>query len=109
MSGETEGLTDRQVRDRVRQIADRHLFSMIDLVRRRADADGLWEPPGDLAEWGDGSGLVAIYRQQVLAPAREALERAESELAGLVAAVEAEKRRKIGPGYRPIRSDGAAG
>lgn len=104
-----EELTDRQVRDRVRQIADRHLFSMVDLVRRRADSDGMWEPPGDLAEWGDGSGLVAIYRQQVLAPAREALERAESEIAELVEAVEEQKRRRIGPGYRPVRSDGAAG
>ncbi len=94
-------LSDAEVRKRVRDTADRHVYAVHDLIRRRTDRDVMWEIPGDLDKNGDGTGLIAIYRQQILGPERAELERAEAELQQIERAIEERKRRLIGPTYRP--------
>lgn len=108
MTGEPARPSDAEVRDRVRRIFDHLLFAEIDVCRRRTDPDGLWAVPGDLADYGDGTGLMAIGEQQLIKPMREALDRADRELRALRDEVEADKRRRIGPGYRPAKGAGAS-
>ena len=101
----TGRLSDAEVRERVRRIGDRYLLALAEVLRRRTDRDGGWEVPGDLDQYGDGSGLAAILDQQIIGPVLAATEQAAGELAELREAVEADKRRRFGPGYRPSGSE----
>lgn len=94
-------LSDAEARKQIQDSADRHLYAAHALIRRRTDQDIIWEIPGDLNAYGDGIGLIAIYRQQILGPERAELERAEAELRQIEEAIEDRKRRVIGPGYQP--------
>lgn len=81
----------------------------MDIARRYADADGFWEPPAYLGESGDGIGLLNVGYGQLLRPMREAVQRAEAEMAALREEIDADVARRIGvPGYRtPTGTDAA--
>lgn len=96
----TERLSDAEVRERVCRIGDRYLLALADVLRRRTDRDGAWAVPGDLDQYGDGTGLAAIL-DGVIGQVREATDRASGELAKALREVEADKQRRFGPGYRP--------
>lgn len=97
----TDHPTDAEGRARARRIGDQSLWDLWDIVRRRGDADRLWEIPGDLAAFGDGTALADIIERQILEPAEQATAKARADLARLRADIEERKRRVIGPNYRP--------
>ncbi len=93
--------SDLEARREARRIGDETLWALWDIVCRRGDNDRLWEIPGDLGQQGDGTGLLAILRSQVIAPGRAAIEAAERAADELEQRIEERKRRVIGPNYRP--------
>jgi hypothetical protein len=99
-ASELAHLDDAEVRQRVRRIFDQLLLTQREILTHHVDRDGSWAVPGDLADYGDGTGLAAIGEHRLLESMRAALDQAEADLRVLHDAVEADKRRRI-PGYRP--------
>lgn len=94
-------LSDAEGRHRAQRIGDQALWALWDIVRSRGDADRLFEVPGDLNAFGDGTALATIVERHIVEPAERAAAQARADLEQLRADIEARKRRVIGPNYRP--------
>lgn len=94
-------ISDAEGRHRAQRIGDQMLWALWDIVRSRGDADRLFEVPGDLGSFGDGTALATVIERQIVEPAERAAAQARADLERLRADIEDRKRRVIGPHYRP--------
>lgn len=101
MTQPTDPSWDPATKARVRHAYDQFLFEIRDIVRRRADSDGFYTPPGDIAEFGDVTGLLQVGANQLSRPVEAALEKMRTEMLAVWNEVDEYKRQQVGPNYHP--------
>lgn len=94
---------DPVVRHRVQRAVDDLLHTAKDVLMRYSDEDCCYVAPGDINEFGDVTGLMAVSHNQVVSRLQAQIQATLAEFQAVQKEIDAYKRAKYGPGYRPFR------
>ncbi len=90
---------DSELRRRVHQAVDDLLYTCKDVLMRYSDEDYMYVLPGDLEQFGDVTGLIAVARNQVVQRIQQQLKATQLEIQAVYDEIESDKRERI-PNYR---------
>jgi hypothetical protein len=93
---------DPEVRVRVQRALNQVVRTAQDILTRYTDEHGAYQAPPEVHEAGSNVGLIVTGKLQVLDRLQAELDRARAQLRAEYDGIEAHKRERYGPNYRPL-------